>query len=205
MLKNILFDLGHVIIDIDFERTIHAFRSLGATNFFVDLDQTDPIFYDLEVGNIEPGAFIDYWKKRCKSNDDSEIIDAWNALLIGIKPEVFSILERLKSQYDLYVYSNTNAIHIHWVKQYLDREHGMPDWVPNIFIAAYYSHQLGHRKPDYEGFLAIMHEQKIKPSETLFIDDHLPNIAAAMKLGFHTLHKPAHVNTVDAIYKNKLL
>ena len=205
LLKNILFDLGNVIIDIDFDRTIQAFRTMGVPDFFVDLDQTDPIFYNLEVGKINPNHFITYWQERCGSSDCNEIINAWNALLIGIKADVFPLLLELKEHYNLFIYSNTNAIHIDWVMRYLERHHEMKNWVPGVFKAAYYSHQLGYRKPEPEGFLKILNEQRIKASETLFIDDHIPNIHAALALGFQAIHKPAEMSLSVAISDNNLL
>lgn len=198
MIKNILFDLGNVIIDIDFDRTIQAFRNLGAREFYVDLDQSDPIFHNFEIGAIRTEEFTAYWCDKIPNATTIQIIEAWNALLIGIKPEVFPLLYKLKNKYNLFIYSNTNAIHMACIKRYLVREFNMSDWVPELFTAAYYSHELGYRKPDAIGYQTILSEQQLQASETLFIDDYLPNVESAKVLGFEVIHKPAEVTLTKA-------
>ena len=205
MIKNILFDLGHVIIDIEFDRSIRAFKELGQQDFHLSLDPHIPIFEDFEVGRISPDAFIRYWTKRIKGSEKDDIINAWNALLVGITPDKFNLLNELKKRYTLFIYSNTNAIHIEWVKNYLLKKFGMPDWEPSIFKKAYYSHDLGYRKPDKRGFLKILENENLYPEETLFIDDHLVNIQAALELGIQAIHKEKNEQLVKTIEDNDLL
>ena len=204
-IKNILFDLGKVIVDIDFNRTIQAFRALGLSDFYVDLSQSDPIFHDFEIGLISEKEFVDYWLQLVPESDEQGIKDAWNALLIGIDTDIISLLHQLKSQYDLYVYSNTNAIHIDWILLHLNQKFNLTNWQPEIFRAVYYSHELGHRKPNPEGFNRILADQNISPQETIFIDDHLPNVQAALKLGFQSLHKNSTHTLRQLLNLNHLL
>lgn len=205
LLNNILFDLGNVILDIDFDRTISAFRSLGATDFHVDLDGNPQIFDDLETGKIESNDFIDFWMKKLPDATPEQIVDAWNALLIGIHPSTMSLLQNLRQRYDLFIYSNTNGVHIDWVRHYLYENFDMEDWEPQLFKNAHYSHELGFRKPNEAGFLKILQLNQLKASETLFIDDHLDNVRTAMRLGFQTIHKPASITLLQSIQLNKII
>jgi putative hydrolase of the HAD superfamily len=204
MIENIIFDLGHVIIDIEFDRTIQAFRSLGKSDFHVALDTTNPIFNQFEVGHISADEFVQYWTSQIEGSTEEQIVEAWNALLIGIKPEVLAILKHLAKSYGLYVYSNTNSIHIDWVMNYLSKTYELNNWVPSIFKAAYYSHELGYRKPDKEGFIKILQEQNLEASNTLFIDDHLPNIHTANALGIQTIHKLPSNLLSDVLKQNNI-
>lgn len=197
--------MGHVIIDIDFDRTIEAFRSLGKSDFHVALDTTQPIFNDFEIGRVSPEEFVQYWLDRIEGSNSKEIVTAWNALLIGIQPYVLKLIQELESSYNLYIYSNTNAIHVEWIMAYLKRVYQINDWVPKPFKAAYYSHELGHRKPDVTGFIKILQEQNLQAEETLFIDDHLPNIQAANQVGIHTIHKRAQADLKDVLDKNEIV
>ncbi len=204
MIKNILFDLGHVVIDIDFERSIQAFKNLGQKEFHLSLDPTLPVFEEFEVGRITSEEFIQYWRSQISGASSKDIIEAWNAILIGIAPEILLLLYKLRKRYDLFVYSNTNELHIEWVKNYLKMEYAMDDWEPSLFKKAYYSHNLGIRKPNKKGFQAILKNENIKPEETLFIDDHLLNIQAALALGIQCVHKSKDTPLADVLQKNHI-
>ena len=205
MIKNILFDLGHVIIDIDFDRSIEAFRALGQTDFHLSLDPHIPIFEDFEVGHITSEQFIAYWTDRIPGTHAADIIKAWNALLVGITPDKFELLKELQKRFTLFIYSNTNAIHIEWVMNYLRESYDMNGWQPAIFKKAYYSHELGFRKPDPRGFQKILENEKLVSSETLFIDDHLINIQAAMSLGLCCIHKRKGLDLRNVLVDNQII
>lgn len=193
-----------MIIDLDFDRTINAFRQLGDVDFQLGLDHHKSIFYDYEVGSISTSEFLTYWQEKLPNASETEIIDAWNALLLGIQPQVFDLLNQLKSDYRLFVYSNTNDLHITWVKRYL-HAHGHVDWDGTLFEKTYYSHEINTRKPEAAGFQLILSNHNLKSEATLFIDDHLPNIQAALELGLHAMHKPVGVDLKAALSNNKLI
>jgi len=204
-IKNIIFDLGHVILSIDFDKTIAAFQKLGFNDFDVSLDGNRKIFDDLEIGKATPKEFIAYFQKINPDVTPTQIIDAWNALLLEVKADTIDILKTLKSHYRLFLYSNTNAIHIEWFNQYMADKHQLDDWADELFDEVYFSHTLGYRKPNPEGFESILENQSLRPDETLFIDDFLPSVAAAMRLGIHGLHKPAGADLRESLLRNGLL
>lgn len=202
--QNIIFDLGHVIIDLDFQRTIDQFHALGFNDFLFTPDHVPKIFGDLEVGKVSSDDFISFWQQKKPSVSREEIILAWNALLLGIQPSVMKLLEQLTSTYRLFIYSNTNEIHIQWVMKYLQDTFHINDFVPHLFTAAHYSHELGFRKPDAAGFEKILSQHGIAANETVFIDDHLPNILAALKLGIRGIHKKPSDELGDILMKNSI-
>lgn len=204
-LRNIIFDLGNVIIDLDFDRTIQAFRTLGATDFHLGLDHDKQIFHDYEVGACSTADFLSYWQQKLPQASQQDIIDAWNALLVDIPSDTLDLVNSLKESYRLFVYSNTNELHIRWVKQFLKSQHNITEWDGSLFEKVYYSHEINTRKPEAEGFELILKNHDLCRSETLFIDDHLPNIQAALRIGLQALHKPAYISLHQALHQNYLI
>lgn len=190
MLKNIIFDLGGVIYDIRYENIAEAFVKMGAGNLvslYSKSQQSD--FIDLfEEGKISTAEFLDSIRRLSDVPlSDAQITEAWNAILIDVPNERADFLLKLKEKYNLYLFSNTNAINYDCFVPYLRGKFGF-DFFPTIFKAAYFSHILQIRKPKPEGFLRIIDEQRLIPSETLFIDDSPQHIAGAISCGLRTHH-----------------
>ena len=191
--KNILFDLGGVLIDIDYEKTIRSFQAIGFPNFEHMFSQltADELFRKLETGAVAPDDFYKVMVSVAKSNvSRSEITDAWNSMLIAFRKESIVALNTLKDKYDLYLLSNTNAIHYDAFTQMLTDETGYNALEP-FFKKAYFSHRIGQRKPDAGSYEFVINDAGILAEETLFIDDTAMNIETARNLGFQThLLKP---------------
>jgi putative hydrolase of the HAD superfamily len=187
--KNIIFDLGGVLMDIDFSLTHRAFEQLGVHNFAELYNQyhADTFFSDFEKGKIEKETFFDHIRRICHCNlSNEEIRDAWNALLIGFPEERIRWLLRVKEKYRIFLFSNTNIIHYESFSASFKEAFGLE--LNSCFSKAYYSHEMGLRKPDAAGYLAILDEQQLDPAETIFIDDTLKNTEAAKELGLQTIH-----------------
>jgi putative hydrolase of the HAD superfamily len=198
-IKNIIFDLGGVIMDIDYRLTQHAFEMLGITGFQELFAQhhSSEIFVKLETGKISDEDFYNEFRKETKTNvTDEQIITAWNAMLIGFSAEKINLLKTLKSKYNTFLFSNTNQIHHAAFHKIFYEKFGHADF-DNLFHKVYYSHKIGLRKPLPESSIFILNEQKIKPEETLFIDDTLINIEAAKKLGLQTIYLVAPKNLLN--------
>ena len=116
------------------------------------------------------------------------MIDAWNALLLRFPPERIELLRSLKSKYRLFLFSNTNAIHYDKFSEIFRRAFGSS--LEDLFEKAYYSHSLGHRKPDRTGFDLIIQENGLDLKQTLFVDDALINVEGAIKAGLKGLYLP---------------
>ncbi len=188
-IKNIIFDLGGVFMDIDFALTEQAFVDLGITNFKELFTQhhASPLFEDLETGKISPEEFYDLFRAEVKTDlTNDQIKYAWNALLINFPAERLHWLEQIKSRYNIYLFSNTNQIHYDAFIEIFKNESGKEDF-NQYFIKAYYSQTLGLRKPYKESYLKIIEEQNLIAAETLFIDDTPKNIVGAKEAGLQAI------------------
>lgn len=187
--KNILFDLGAVLIDIDFEKTADAFRQLGIDRFEEQFSQlsASTLFEDLETGKISNEDFYKAMRRQVPEMNlsDASIQLAWNAILQDFRKESMQLLKQLKQRYRLFLLSNTNAIHLVEVNNILNQQLNVEN-LDHYFERAYYSHLIGLRKPTSAAFNFVLEDAGIKAHETLFIDDSHPNITAASQMGFQT-------------------
>jgi len=187
--KNLIFDLGNVLYDIDFEKMYNAFDGLGIPNFenHFTLNKSDQIFFDLEKGLITEVQFCEGFNKLYSLNlTKDQIIGAWNALLIGYRKESIEWIRANNGRYATFLYSNTNQIHYdHFIPQF-EREIGGN--FENLFKTPYYSHKMGQRKPDPASFQFILDKEGLVAHETLFIDDNEPNVIAAASIGLQVLY-----------------
>ncbi|MBC7830376.1 MAG: HAD family phosphatase [Chitinophagaceae bacterium] len=189
-IKNIIFDLGGVILDIDFKKTEKAFIDLGVTNFneLFGLGRAESFFKDHESGKITDDEFLGSLQKLAGHSFEAGLVqEAWNALLISFPPERIELLKRIKDNYRLFLLSNTNGIHrVAFEKIYRDGfNNGSLD---SLFEKAYYSYQIGLRKPNKEAYEFVLKENQLVPEETLFIDDALINVEAARECGMQGIH-----------------
>jgi glucose-1-phosphatase len=190
-IKNIIFDLGGVIMDIDVKETMHAFSALGLKNIheYFGHGFAASFFSDHEAGRISDEDFLKEIKNLLTAEvSQDELIDAWNALLLRFPPERIALLKELKSKYRVFLYSNTNAIH-HLKFSEIYRK-SFPGELEDLFEKAYFSHVLGHRKPDLEGFRQIIDENGLDSQKTLFVDDAIINVEGAIKAGLKGLYLP---------------
>lgn len=201
MIKNILFDFGGVLYDIDFSNTIHAFQQLGFNNFEELYSQykASPVFQNLETGHISPGEFYTVIQQMAPLPVSHEQIrNAWNALLIGYRLPSLAFLLELRKNYQLLLLSNTNKIHYDFFTAQLTEQTNYPS-LESFFTNAYFSQQIGLRKPDTGAFEYILNNAGIKAAETLFIDDSYTNFPNAEKLGMkiHLLEPGRLVENID--------
>jgi glucose-1-phosphatase len=188
--KNIIFDLGQVIINLDVDKTLRAFADIGNITYQNVLEKwTETNFWHQhEMGFISDQEFRKTLKQWLgETVTDVEIDCAWNELLLDIPKERLKLIEQLSQKYRLFLLSNTNAIHINKVNAILKQTANI-DTLEHYFEKTYYSHQMGLRKPDLQIYREVLNENQLLASETVFIDDNLANIIAASELGIHTIH-----------------
>jgi len=188
--KNIIFDLGGVILDVDYNLTRTAFEKLGVTHFDEMYSQAnaDKLFQKLETGEITDDVFYKEFN-RCTGLQlsDEEIRKAWDAMLLYFRGKSLEFLERIRPRYKTYLLSNTNYVHIAAFKETLHQQIGVKT-LEEYFDEAFYSCKIGLRKPDAACYEWVLKNLKIQPDETLFIDDSLHNIQGAKKAGLQTIH-----------------
>ncbi|MBQ9074296.1 MAG: HAD family phosphatase, partial [Muribaculaceae bacterium] len=186
--KNLLFDLGGVIMDIKRERCVAAFERLGMVNadsFLGEYSQKGP-FLKLEEGAITPSEFREEVRKLIARNvTDKEIDIAFCEFLIGIPIHRLETLRQLRKSYNVYLLSNTNPIM--WGSRIAEefRQEGLE--IKDYFDGIVTSFEAKSIKPDRRIFEMVIEECGIRPDETIFLDDSQKNLDAATHLGFGTI------------------
>jgi putative hydrolase of the HAD superfamily len=187
-IKNIVFDLGNVLLNLDFDASIRAFQKLGLNSEVVNREQAyaDPIFYELEVGKTTPEKFRSRVRQILKNPGatDQQIDDAWCAMIRDIPAKRVGMVKELANNFNVYLFSNTNAIHIRRLHRAFREMYGIE--FPSLFVKDFYSHEIHERKPDLNSYLKVIELSGITPGETLFVDDLEKNISGAEKAGLKT-------------------
>jgi glucose-1-phosphatase len=195
-IKNLVFDLGGVILDLAVDQTIQAFANLAgmSTEKATSIFHTSPEFNLYEKGGMTDQQFRDFLKSAYMPGaTDAEIDNAWNQMLRRIPVRKLELLENLKRRHRVLLLSNTNEIHLSYINSKL-----LPTGIHSLdkyFHKAYYSHRMLKRKPDAEIFEQVLLENNFIPEQTLFLDDNVMNIKGAESVGMKTVH----VTTPDLI------
>lgn len=188
--KLLLFDIGNVVIDIDYQHTLTAFNQLSGKDLsgIVTLQQQTAIFDEYERGEITTDNFLAYLKERLQNNaiNIEQIIAAWNALLVNFPQERFALLSKLKKQCTIAALSNINELHLNYIDNTIKEKFGTPA-LSHYFDYAFYSHEMGMRKPEPRIYKAVLAHYAILPEEVLLMDDKKENLEAAAALGIDTI------------------
>ncbi|HET6993322.1 MAG TPA: HAD family phosphatase [Chitinophagaceae bacterium] len=197
-IKNIIFDLGGVILNIDTRKTAMALEELGVKDLKGHLSQPALVsfFNDYETGKIDDNAFVRKLQSLAgEGTTEQHIIDAWNALLLDFPSERIELLRSLRKKYRLFLLSNTNEIHYKQFQQQIYLQTG--SYLEDLFERTYYSHTINLRKPDVACYQFVIKENKLNPSETIFVDDSEVNITGAREAGLLTEHIHAGRSIMD--------
>ncbi len=198
MVKNLIFDLGGVILDLAVPRTLGGFSRLSgiAPGKVTEMFKDSEGFLHFERGTMEVDEFREFVRSLYKIKaSDEQLDECWNAMLLSIPEERLQLLRKLKDKHQTFLLSNTNTIHLDFINtQVLPRLNGVAS-LDDYFHRTYYSHLMGTRKPEAEIFNRVLEENGLVAEETLFLDDNADNIEGAKKLGIQT----AFVNTPNFI------
>lgn len=188
--RNLLFDLGNVIIDLDIDLTFQNLSKLLRKDANQDL--IDKAIRDYECGRISTELFINKILSQSHYKAQAlDVIEAWNSMLIRIPSYRLEMLSMLRKSFNVYLLSNTNELHLEWVRRYVLKTYQIKEFEKEYFHKAYYSHIIGDRKPLPSIFQHVIDDAVLTPSLTLYMDDVEENIDAAHQLGFSTyLVKP---------------
>ena len=188
-IKNVVFDLGGVLINLDFDNCLNAFRKAG----FQDIEKQachftgKGFFSQFELGEISPEEFRKAIRKEVsEALSDHEIDDMWNLMLLDIPREKLDLLLKLREHYMVYLLSNTNRIHWDYAceQMFCYRGFRVNDFFEDIFL----SFEMHKAKPEKDIYEQMMKEANILPEETFFIDDSAINCQAAISLGIQSYH-----------------
>ena len=200
--KNIIFDLGVVLLDVDYDLAAAAFRKLGIPDFdeHYSKAQQDKFFDRFETGHMTDEEFRNKMRQYIPTHiTDQQIDDAWNAMLLKVPQEYFEMLEKVKKSKRIFLLSNTNHIHIRAFSKIIEAQYGFEKF-ERLFEKVYYSCNIGLRKPDAEVFDLVVKENQLTIEETLFIDDSPQHIEGARKYGLNVtlLKKEDSLNSIIA-------
>jgi len=189
-IKNIIFDLGGVILNIDYSLTINAFINLGIKNFdqiYGQMHQSD-LFDRLDKGLVTADAFRQYIRQQAGVPISDEQFDhAWNAMLLDVPKEHIELLKKVSQHYRIFILSNTNEIHLNSRFRQLTELLG-DNGFGGLFEKEYYSNLVHMRKPDAEIYHLVVNENQLKSDETLFIDDTPINVEGAKNAGLQAFY-----------------
>ncbi len=188
-IKNILFDLGGVILDIDVHATLKGFYELGFPSELLQYpnNMTSDLFFRYETGKLGTVEFRNEIRKLTGLDFSDEALDkAWNAMIVRIPSERTQLIEKLMGRYELYMLSNTSSLHVPVFEQMYLEKAGKP--MKDFFKKIYYSYEIGWHKPDNGAWEHVIKDAGLVPEETLFLDDNIHNIKASQELGFQAIH-----------------
>jgi len=203
-IQNIIFDLGGVLLNIDPKKTIEAFGNLGMEQLVGDkgLSYDHDIFYQMEQGQITPDEFREGVLELLPNRVSFQEIDAaWTAMLLDFPAVRVELVKNLRKDFKIYLFSNTNAIHVEKFHSIFRNQHGFE--VSTLFDKDFYSNEIGYRKPSPESYQEIIRLSGINPTESLFIDDSQQNVESAVASGLKGFWlEPAQ--TVENVFQEYL-
>ncbi len=178
-IKNIIFDLGGVLIDLYEGKTINCFGGAKISAFYGE--KLNPKFiqlaYEFETASISADEFREGVSELFNLNISSQKFDeCWNAMIGVMTENRHKLLVELSKKYRLFVLSNTNEIHYNFFTK-------QNYWKPELFEKVYFSHILKMRKPDREIFDFVLAENNLIAEETIFVDDNAQNVKSASEIG----------------------
>lgn len=187
-IKAIILDLGGVILNINYQKTINRFENIGikrASSLYSKQTQNN-LFDQIETGAISEKEFLNSIQNLAVKTTHKEIRKAWNSMILNLPDSRVKSIQKIKPKFKIFLLSNTNSIHIDEFK----RKIGDLEYYKfyNLFEKIYYSHEIGHRKPNKEAFQIILNENNLIANEVLFIDDSYQHIKAAKSLSINTHH-----------------
>ncbi|SDQ68994.1 HAD family hydrolase [Flagellimonas zhangzhouensis] len=180
MIKNIIFDFGDVLINLDKPATARAMLDYGFKGLTPELEH---LFNTYEKGLVASGQFLDEVSMHFPNASRDYLTEAWNAILLDFPEERLQFLENLaqENEYKLFLLSNTNDLHIEYVKSAIGMERF--NRFKNAFDVFYLSYEIGMRKPDAEIYEFVLDQNQLEPTETFFVDDLKENTDSAAALG----------------------
>lgn len=204
MLKNLIFDLGGVLVSLNRDRCLENFsKELGFDNFgdYLNAYAQKGFFALFENGDINPTEFRNQVRENCKKEDvtDEQIDKALDSFLVEVAPYKVEMLMRLKEKYNLILLSNVNPIA--WKKccELFYAAKGVD--IEDVFEKLYLSFEMKASKPGEKIFELLLADCGAEPSETLFIDDSQKNIETGEKMGLQCLYYDVNDNLEEQVNK----
>lgn len=199
MIKTIIFDFGNVFINLNIEAAQkHALDTFQVESLSEEMQGFNSFY---EQGLISTDEFLEFYIENFPKLDREDLIDVWNFILKDFPKNRLDFLKTLQesSKYKLILLSNTNALHINYIKEHIS----FYEEFKNCFDAFYLSHEINLVKPNPDIFEFVLNENKLKAEECLFIDDNQDNINAANTLKIKTWYIKPETEDVITLFETK--
>ena len=176
----LLCDIGNVLVHFDFRLAAGRFAKQSPLSGNEVLHALEPLKGPLESGQLMGDKFIQQGMEMIRfSGTAAEFRDIW-CQIFSLNPPMEQTLASLNERVPMHLLSNTSDLH----KEFLLAE--FP--IFRHFTSGVYSYSAGSMKPDVEIFRIAIAELDLDPAQTFYIDDLMPNIETAQRLGFRTFH-----------------
>ncbi|WP_248723425.1 HAD family phosphatase [Seonamhaeicola sp. ML3] len=198
MISTIIFDFGNVFINLNDAYTIDYIKHFESSEHFDDIIKTNLLF---EKGEISKDTFLANYQYYFPEQSKGDIISKWNSILADFPKHRLNFLKDLKenASYKLILLSNTNEIHIDWIKENIP----FFEEFKNCFYKFYLSHEINLRKPDESIFKYVLNKNNLNAESCLFVDDNKSNIETAKNLNFHSWHINPKTEDVSTLFNTK--
>jgi glucose-1-phosphatase len=187
-IRNIIFDFGGVICNIDTRLSEKKFRELGFRGFkpSYSVEEREDVFRKLEGGKISIPEFTGLLKRHLREDTTGEdVIMAWNAMILDIPAERVRLLAEVRKTYRIFILSNSNEIHYHKYLAGFREKYGYNSF-EDLFEKAWFSFRIHLQKPSPAVFSHVIADGRLVPGETLFIDDSAQHLGPAADAGLRT-------------------
>lgn len=181
----LIFDIGNVIVDIDYMRPVAEFQKLTNVDFaeIASYNRDHKLFDTFEKGKLSEAEFHNELRRFLRPGvTDRQILDAWNSILIAYPTHKLQLLNQLKNNYRVLALSNINETHVRELDRVAAEQLGAAAF-SDFFHKAYYSHEMGLRKPEKEIYQEVLRTENLDPARTFFVDDLAENVASALQVG----------------------
>ncbi len=198
MIKTIIFDFGDVFINLDKAATPLFFERLQVSYFG---EKETALNQQYEMGLCSTQELISSYQQWYPHLSSDDIITAWNAILLDFPMHRLTFLKQLAAQkkYRLILLSNTNDLHINWIKEHIS----FYEEFKSCFDVFYLSQEIHFRKPNADIFEFVVAQNQLIPEETLFIDDTKANTDTAQTLGIHVWNNNPRTEDVTDLFTVK--
>jgi putative hydrolase of the HAD superfamily len=202
MIKNVIFDFGNVLFDLDLpsiERNLQQLMGSGYEQARKKLSR-NRVFELYETGGMDSAEFLDQIRMSASEPPAREaILDIWNSIFLDMPAHRFTMLQELRQKYKVFLLSNINELHERWIADYMVRVHDIHDYESRYFDGVYFSHLIRLRKPDTAIYEYVLADAELKPEETVFFDDVEANIEGARAVGITAFLHPAGSEIADHV------
>ncbi|MBN1767691.1 MAG: HAD family phosphatase [Prolixibacteraceae bacterium] len=201
IIKNVILDLGGVLVDVEPETTYAEFERILRPESFRQIisEELPEIVHAMETGSWSKERFKQTVLAHCnKGVSDSQVIDAWCDMILEFRAPRVKMTQDLGKKYKLYLLSNTNVYHVSYFEnEFKNRFHFS---IKKLFKKVYYSNEIGFRKPDPSAFEYVLNDSGLNAAETVLVDDRADNCETARKLGMQAIKVPEQ-SGLEAVIK----